>query len=217
MCRLYFDQTAQHHNQKDHSCYRIMRTLVPNSPCPQDAFWWRENPPPTNRGTEGLCPACTDAFPGDPPTPSLSLDACSRFLSSKYFFFSSFISLVSLSISYLYSATYAVYILSSDATAYSCFCFSFTVDWYSASCSVTSGPGYLARIFLSSMYSFSFSWMRRSFSTTSSVLPMRRFCSTWTFWISSYMAGSLPSSLRQRWTLRGFSSSSLRALTLVRS
>jgi hypothetical protein len=39
-------------------------------------------------------------------------------------------------------------------------------------------------------------WMSRSFSTTSSVLPMSRFCSVWIFWIISYVDGSLPSSLR---------------------
>mmetsp|Transcript_12291 Transcript_12291/g.30039 ORF Transcript_12291/g.30039 Transcript_12291/m.30039 type:complete len:279 (+) Transcript_12291:616-1452(+) len=85
------------------------------------------------------------------------------------------------------------------------------------SCSATSGPGWRARMFFSSMYSFSFSWISRSFSTTSSVLAISRFCSVWIFWIISYVDGSDPSSLRQRCTLSGFSSSSLSALTLVRS
>mmetsp|Transcript_67708 Transcript_67708/g.181072 ORF Transcript_67708/g.181072 Transcript_67708/m.181072 type:complete len:279 (+) Transcript_67708:249-1085(+) len=85
------------------------------------------------------------------------------------------------------------------------------------SCSATSGPGCLARMFLSSTYSFSFSWMRRSFSTTSSVLAMRRFCSVWIFWIISSWLGSDPSSLRHRCTFIGFSSSSDSAFTLVLS
>lgn len=38
--------------------------------------------------------------------------------------------------------------------------------------------------------------MSRSFSTTSSVLLIRRFCSVCIFWIISYVLGSLPSSLR---------------------
>mmetsp|Transcript_22332 Transcript_22332/g.44987 ORF Transcript_22332/g.44987 Transcript_22332/m.44987 type:complete len:251 (-) Transcript_22332:136-888(-) len=59
--------------------------------------------------------------------------------------------------------------------------------------------------------------MRRSFSTTSSVLAMSRFCSVWIFWIISSVPGSEPSSFRQRWTFIGFSSSSDSAFTLVRS
>lgn len=41
-----------------------------------------------------------------------------------------------------------------------------------------------------------FTCISRSFSTTSSVLLMSRFCSVWIFWIISYVLGSLPSSLR---------------------
>ena len=41
------------------------------------------------------------------------------------------------------------------------------------------------------------------FSAVSSVLATRRRCSVWIFWIISNAAGSLPSSARQRCTLRG--------------
>ena len=57
--------------------------------------------------------------------------------------------------------------------------------------------------------------MSRSFSTTSSVLAINRFWSVWIFWIISYVAGSEPSSLRQRCTFIGFSSSSESAFTFV--
>ena len=40
--------------------------------------------------------------------------------------------------------------------------------------------------------------MSRSFSTTSSVFAISRFCSVWIFWIISYVDGSDPSSLRPR-------------------
>mmetsp|Transcript_11850 Transcript_11850/g.37909 ORF Transcript_11850/g.37909 Transcript_11850/m.37909 type:complete len:691 (-) Transcript_11850:385-2457(-) len=105
--------------------------------------------------------------------------------------------------------------LSSEAIAFICRVFSLRFCWYTLSCSATSGPGWRARIPLSSWYSLFFSWICRSFSTHSSVLAISRFCSVWIFWIISYVAGSEPSSLRHRCTFIGFSSSSLSAFTLV--
>jgi hypothetical protein len=57
------------------------------------------------------------------------------------------------------------YMLSSAAMAFICLVFSRRFPWYTLSWSATSGPGCRARMFFSSMYSFSFSWISRSFST----------------------------------------------------
>mmetsp|Transcript_96653 Transcript_96653/g.189833 ORF Transcript_96653/g.189833 Transcript_96653/m.189833 type:complete len:242 (+) Transcript_96653:317-1042(+) len=72
-------------------------------------------------------------------------------------------------------------------------------------------------MFLSCTYSFSFSWICASFSTTSSVLAIRSFCSDFTFWIISKVAGSEPSSSRHLWTFMGFSSSACNARAFVSS
>mmetsp|Transcript_10714 Transcript_10714/g.35503 ORF Transcript_10714/g.35503 Transcript_10714/m.35503 type:complete len:265 (-) Transcript_10714:1508-2302(-) len=72
-------------------------------------------------------------------------------------------------------------------------------------------------MFLHSTYSLSFSAISRSLSTASSVLAISRLCSAWILVSISYVVASDPSSLRHRCRLWGFSSSSERARTFVRS
>ena len=100
---------------------------------------------------------------------------------------------------------------------FSCFVFSARLAWYKLSCSATSGPGWRARIARSSTYNFSFCWISASLTATSSVFLINVFCSLCARWIIAYVAGSEPSSLRQRCTFIWFSSSSESARTLVRS
>ncbi len=144
----------------------------------------------------------------------MSLLISSLFFCSLYFLLISWISFWVLSMSNLYSFVFAWYMFICAANSFSLLVFVVSPLCNIDSFYATYRPGCFFIIYRISSTCLFFWWISTSFSTTCSVLKISLFWSVFIFYFISYTSGSVPSRFLQRWTLRGFSSSSERALTL---